>query len=144
MFFKDSSILCNEIIFWTNFWQLSSQFHHMFITCTVFYNRYTLFEFFCEYKLLGFVDSYVSNYLWISNSWLSKFVYSFGSHSLKLEQGSRVVYFTVLAPRCTIREGWFREMWYIFVKPIVIPKFESSDFNFCFHITYNYTMKFFL
>ena len=119
-------------------------FTHMFTTCTVFYNRYTLFEFFCEYKLLGFVDSYVSNYLWISNSWLSKFVYSFGSHSLKLEQGSRVVYFTVLAPRCTIREGWFREMWYIFVKPIVIPKFESSDFNFCFHITYNYTMKFFL
>ncbi len=38
-------------------------------------------------------------------------------------------------------EGQFRKMWYIFVKPIVISKFEPSDFDFSIHIIDNNTMK---
>ena len=41
-------------------------------------------------------------------------------------------------------EGWFREMWYTFVKPIVIPKFEQSDFDISIHIIDNNTRNFLL
>ena len=35
-------------------------------------------------------------------------------------------------------------MQYNFVKPIVIPKFEPSDFDFYIHITDNHIIKFIL